>query len=501
VSNTATKAGRDGGEPLTETVSAVTGTGPQLTGVAAGVTGAVLVVAGVWGLHVLTPGGGVTGRWGGCCCCWRAFAVLGNGITLLRRALAPITVTAKAGVLAIGLFSATAFGLATLSSYLPRTGTSSLGMALAAADPCGDRCGGGGDGQGPYGADTSGFQPPGMPTQLPDYQSGANSGYPAPDQAVSQVTQQAATQTADQGLPKPPPPDSWSGQLTNTPDPTRPNANNALTMAQLVQRVYDPADPLPAGWSQLSSAQVEQLTGINPDNMASGVHVGVLTDGAGHYVGGFAGAENQFDDAAVVVEEVGGNPPQYQMAVQVMNGLLNNFGAGNVAATGHSMGGGEAAAGALNNGTTAITFEAQGLSPGYLQSLGMDPQATFAQAADGQVQHYFIQGEFATALQREIPVVNGLPNAPGLNYALPFVTTDPVTGATSISPVGPLDQAHNIAAVIDSLAQPGVEPQLVFTQPIPGEKAAEDVVNAVAPIVVLPIAEAVLSDLTPPPAP
>jgi hypothetical protein len=355
------------------------------------------------------------------------------------------------------------------------------------------------------GPDTFGFQPPGMPNQLPDYQSGANSGYPLPDQAVSQVTQQAgqqgATPTASQGLPKPPPPDSWSGQITNTPDPTRPNANNALTMAQLVQRVYDPADPLPAGWSQLSSAQVEQLTGINPDNMASGVHVGVLTDGAGHYVGSFAGAENQFDQAAVVVEEVGGNPPQYKMAVQVMRGLLNNFGAGNVAATGHSMGGGEAAAGALNNGTTAITFEAQGLSPGYLQSLGIDPQATFAQAADGQVQHYFIQGEFATALQREIPVVNGLPNAPGLNYALPFVTTDPVTGATSISPVGPLDQAHNIGAVIDSLAQSGVEPQLVFTQPIPGEKAAEDVVNTFAPILVLPIAEAVLSDLTPPPAP
>jgi hypothetical protein len=408
-------------------------------------------------------------------------------------------------VLAIALFSATAFGLATLSSYLPRTGTSSLGMAVAAADPCGDGCGGGGNGQGSYGPDTSGFQPPGMPNQLPDYQSGANSGYPAPDQAVSQVTQQAgqqgATQTASQGLPKPPPPDSWSGQITNTPDPTTPNANNALTMAQLVQRVYDPTHPLPAGWSQLSSAQVEQLTGINPDNMASGVHVGVLTDGAGHYVGGFAGAENQFDDAAVVVEEVGGDPPQYQMAVQVMSGLLNNFGAGNVAATGHSMGGGEAAAGALNNGTTAITFEAQGLSPGYLQSLGMDPQATFAQAADGQVQHYFIEGEFATALQREIPIVNGLPNAPGLNYALPFVTTDPVTGATSISPVGPLEQSHNIAAVIDSLAQSGVEPQLVFTQPIPGEKAAEDVVNTVAPIVVLPIAEAVLGDLTPPPAP
>ena len=60
MSNTATNAGRDGGEPFTETVSAVTGTRPPLTGL----TGAVLVVAGVWGLHVLTPGGGVTGSVG-----------------------------------------------------------------------------------------------------------------------------------------------------------------------------------------------------------------------------------------------------------------------------------------------------------------------------------------------------------------------------------------------------------------------------------------------------
>ena len=61
MSNTATNAGR---EPLTETVSAVTGTGPQLAGVAAGVTGAVPGCGGEWGLHVLTPGGGVTGSVG-----------------------------------------------------------------------------------------------------------------------------------------------------------------------------------------------------------------------------------------------------------------------------------------------------------------------------------------------------------------------------------------------------------------------------------------------------
>jgi hypothetical protein len=64
VSNTASNAGRDGGEPLTGTVTAVTGTGPQLAGVAAGVTGAVPGSGGEWDLHVLTPGGGVTGSVG-----------------------------------------------------------------------------------------------------------------------------------------------------------------------------------------------------------------------------------------------------------------------------------------------------------------------------------------------------------------------------------------------------------------------------------------------------
>lgn len=541
---------------------------------------------------------------------------------------------AGAGVLALIGFSATAFGLATFSSYLPQN------AATASADPCGDRCGGGGNGQGSYGPDTGNFQPPQMPGQQPDYQGGINqppldqnsgisiynespgqggqqipqqnmgpqtSGQraahgeplpnygpwqpdaqppaqapvqqapqpvqqapaqqpvqqapqqpaqapqpiqqqaPAPEQmpaeqpvqqappqqppaqqpqdtpgmpqkdnspidptdlavaatrrsaqqAGEQGATQAAQQVASQGLPKPPPPTSWSGQITNAPDPAIPNSNNALTMAQMVQHVYDPSQALPPGWSQVGPTQVEQLTGINPDTVASGLHVGVFTDGNGHYVSAFAGAQNQIDQAVVVVEETGGNPAQYQDAVQVVAGLVQNFGAENVAATGHSMGGGEAAAGALQNGTSAITFEAQGLSPGYLQSAGIDPDAAFAQAANGQIQHYFTQGEFATLLQREIPFVNGLPNAPGLNYALPWVDE-----AGNVSAVGPPDQAHNIAVVIKGLIQTEVPPQLMFTQPIPGEALAEGVVNTFGPIFVEPIAGAVLGGMsTPPPAP
>ncbi|MFA4091179.1 hypothetical protein [Mycobacteroides chelonae] len=67
---------------------------PELTGVGAGIIGAALVTAGVWGLHVLTPGGGAVGSVGWVVLLCLAFTALGKGITLLRRALAPVTAAA-----------------------------------------------------------------------------------------------------------------------------------------------------------------------------------------------------------------------------------------------------------------------------------------------------------------------------------------------------------------------------------------------------------------------
>jgi len=67
-----------------------------LTGFAAGISGAALVTAGVWGLHVLTPGGGAVGSVGWVVLLCLAFTALGKGVTLLRRALAPLTAAAVA---------------------------------------------------------------------------------------------------------------------------------------------------------------------------------------------------------------------------------------------------------------------------------------------------------------------------------------------------------------------------------------------------------------------
>ncbi|TDZ77345.1 hypothetical protein DE4585_04737 [Mycobacteroides salmoniphilum] len=89
----------------TETLPAATDAGrppgTQLTGFAAGISGAALLTAGVWGLHVLTPSGGAVGSVGWVVLLLAAFTALGKGITLLRRALAPVTATLSASAAGI----------------------------------------------------------------------------------------------------------------------------------------------------------------------------------------------------------------------------------------------------------------------------------------------------------------------------------------------------------------------------------------------------------------
>ncbi|WP_141772243.1 MULTISPECIES: hypothetical protein [unclassified Mycobacterium] len=98
MSNTITDPGPDRGEPLTEPLPSAQGAPLPLTGFAAGITGAALLVAGVWGLHVLSSAGGVSLSVGSVVLLLAAFSALGKGITLLQRALNPITAVAAMAV-------------------------------------------------------------------------------------------------------------------------------------------------------------------------------------------------------------------------------------------------------------------------------------------------------------------------------------------------------------------------------------------------------------------
>lgn len=82
----------DGDDAPTQTLPAATPTSVrELPGFSAGVVGAALTAVGVWGLHVLTRGEGVAASVGWALLLVLAFTALGKGITLLRRALAPLS--------------------------------------------------------------------------------------------------------------------------------------------------------------------------------------------------------------------------------------------------------------------------------------------------------------------------------------------------------------------------------------------------------------------------
>lgn len=98
MSKTTTNAGHDSGEALTEPAATTTGAPPPLTGFAAGITGAVLLIASVWGLHAISSAGGFTVAAGSVILLLAAFTALGKGITLLQRALGPILEAATMAV-------------------------------------------------------------------------------------------------------------------------------------------------------------------------------------------------------------------------------------------------------------------------------------------------------------------------------------------------------------------------------------------------------------------
>ncbi|WP_423487874.1 hypothetical protein [Mycobacteroides sp. PCS013] len=97
----ASSARHHGKDADTQTLSTATPPAPELAGVAAGIVGAALTAVGVWGLHVLTRGDGVAASVGWAILLVLAFTALGKGITLLRRALAPLSAVVSASVAGI----------------------------------------------------------------------------------------------------------------------------------------------------------------------------------------------------------------------------------------------------------------------------------------------------------------------------------------------------------------------------------------------------------------
>ncbi|SDY86734.1 Protein of unknown function [Lysobacter sp. yr284] len=240
-----------------------------------------------------------------------------------------------------------------------------------------------------------------------------------------------------------------------------------LEMAQISQAVYNPDTKTVGNWTRLDDAQLTQA-GIDPkslENSDTGFRAGIYTDGNGKYVVAYAGSNDVQDWITNARQGIGWDSKQYDQAVQLAQDAQQAFGE-NMVITGHSLGGGLAATAALATDTAAVTFNASGVHDDTLRGLGLDPSTARNDAADGQIRRYNVSGEILTAAQEDVPILNGIPDAPGHEINLkdpdppkaPDFTWNPIEmakrtaeyiGAKAVRP----GELHAIGPVIEALQQ------------------------------------------------
>jgi type VI secretion system secreted protein VgrG len=173
----------------------------------------------------------------------------------------------------------------------------------------------------------------------------------------------------------------------------------------------------------------------------------------GHVVVAYAGTENTnlvvgAQDWLVgnAAQGAGIPTPRYAEAVSVARQAQAQYGP-DTEFTGHSLGGGEAAAAALATGAHADTFNAAGLNPMSYAYYGLNPLDT------GHVDNHTVDGEVLTTVQDYSP----LPSAVGHQHPLPAVRmTLDADGNESFTPAPPdgiMESVDRHSRYIDGIEQ------------------------------------------------
>jgi hypothetical protein len=193
-----------------------------------------------------------------------------------------------------------------------------------------------------------------------------------------------------------------------------------VELARIAADVYQPASRGIDGWSRLGPADL-QAAGIAPEALedrTTGLRAAIYTDGEGRYALAFAGSNDIPDWLNNLAQGVGLDAAQYNQAIALAKDAKLAFG-GELAITGHSLGGGLAAAAALATDSAAVTFNAAGVNDETLRDAGLDPAAARAAADNGQIRRYAVNGEVLTGVQEGVPLLRAaLPDAPGSRIAL-----------------------------------------------------------------------------------
>jgi len=138
---------------------------------------------------------------------------------------------------------------------------------------------------------------------------------------------------------------------------------HALENAKLADNVYKDDGSAPPGFTRVKEWN-------DPATHMKAVAYRSNLDG--HVVVAFRGTQNWQDWAANISQGLGNYTPRYAEAAAIGREAQSLYG-NSVEFTGHSLGGGQAAAAALATGSHADTFNAAGLNPMSYPEYGLNP--------------------------------------------------------------------------------------------------------------------------------
>ncbi|WP_434966422.1 hypothetical protein [Janibacter indicus] len=190
--------------------------------------------------------------------------------------------------------------------------------------------------------------------------------------------------------------------------------------------------PLPEGYE---IADPEAL-GLDPNKFGpnSNPQAYLFQTPDGGLVVAFQGSVEGQDWVTNGRQAFGHDDPQYQRAMELAV-EVNEASGGNVTFTGHSLGGGFAAAAAMATGQPAVTFDASGVhdntaaAAAEMRGDGSTAASVQAEASQGQMRAYRMETDGLTNVQE----ATGLPDAPGTPITLetpPSLGRDITVGAT-----------------------------------------------------------------------
>lgn len=233
-----------------------------------------------------------------------------------------------------------------------------------------------------------------------------------------------------------------------------------MTLAKLMRDVYDydrnGRQEGVGAWKPMGEDELRQV-GIDPTllkNQSSGFLAVVYGDGQGRHVVAYSGTDEPKDWVTNFGQGLGFETSQYNQAMALARQAKIAFGQ-DMVITGHSLGGGLAAAAAVATDTPAVTFNASGVHDKTLERIGLDPDAVKHEAGQGLIRRYAVQNEILTELQENKPIIRHLmPDAVGHKIELP--DPDPLTFWQKLNPVKSIKHGvamHYIDAVIEAQEQ------------------------------------------------